>query len=121
MDYVKGQLLYPFYFVYRSILLVASIVIVTLPALIEVLLGRALKLGNFVHLFRFLSSYPLGTLLFSSIVGFFAPYSSSISPLIHVLRKEDQTLRTSVSIDEQYWLRNPFSSVHAVALTNLGS
>ena len=122
MDYIKGQLVYPFYFVYRSLLLLAAFVIISIPTLVEILRGRGRRLSKFVNLFAFLSSYPLGTHLLSAIVGFFAPYSSSISPTIHMLRRdEDDTLRTSVSIDEQLWLRNPFRSIHAVALTNLGT
>lgn len=113
-------MIYPFYFVYRSLLLVAALVVISLPALVELLRGRAHRLLNFVNLFSFLSSYPLGTHLLSAIIGFFAPYSSSISPTVHMLRRDGDTLRTSVSIDEQLWLRNPFRSIHAVALTNLG-
>lgn len=56
-----------------------------------------------------------GTHVLAFYVGLVAPYSSSISPCIIKLTKEECV----VSIEDRPWLRNPFNSVHAIALANL--
>ena len=70
------------------------------------------------HLFTWnqCKSVPFGKSFFSSLICFFAPYSASISPLIIELTETT----AAASIVERPWLKNPFNSVHAVALTNLG-
>jgi hypothetical protein len=54
--------------------------------------------------------------VFSGIISFYAPYTASVSPIV---KRLDRTSCT-VSIQDRPWLRNPFSSVHAIALSNIG-
>lgn len=62
-----------------------------------------------------LSGVPGGRWLFSRLVGWMAPYTGSIRA-----RVEDLDLGYArVSLRERRALRNPFRSVHAVALMNL--
>ncbi len=53
--------------------------------------------------------------MLSFYIGLVAPYSSSISARILKLTKEESV----VAISDLPWLRNPFNSVHAIALANL--
>ncbi len=56
-----------------------------------------------------------GTHVLAFYIGLVAPYSSSISPKIMKLTKDE----CIACIDDRPWLRNPFNSVHAIALANL--
>ena len=56
-----------------------------------------------------------GGQVLSFYIGIVAPYSSSISARILKLTKEESV----VMINDLPWLRNPFNSVHAIALANL--
>ena len=71
---------------------------------------------DFLSLHKTLSRLPLGIYVFSGVVGFVAPYSASVSPCVEVL---DDT-QCEVTISDFWWHRNPFSSIHAIALANLG-
>lgn len=62
------------------------------------------------------SRIPGGRWLFSRLIGRVAPYSGSIRPTVMDLAPG----RARVTIRERRALRNPFASVHAVALANLG-
>ena len=64
------------------------------------------------------SSYWLclqGGQVLSFYIGLVAPYSSSISARILKLTKQESV----VAMSDLSWLRNPFNSVHALALANL--
>ena len=65
---------------------------------------------------RKLAPLPAGRWLFSKLVGWKAPYTGSVRPRVEVL--EPGFCR--VSIRERRALRNPFRSIHAVALLNVG-
>ena len=68
------------------------------------------------EIWRACDASPLGTYAFAGFVNFAAPYTGSVRP---ILTKMDAT-EAEGYIVEQPWLQNPFNSVHAVALTNLG-
>ncbi len=74
------------------------------------------RLGKFVDLWKLLNSFPFGSNVFSGIAAFYAPYTSSIYPTVTDLTKST----CSITISDYPWLRNPFGSIHAVALANLG-
>jgi hypothetical protein len=71
---------------------------------------------GFFDLYDLLARLPLGKYVFSGVVSFFAPYSSSVSPFVKDLSSQGCV----VQIHDWPWLRNPFSSLHAIALANLG-
>lgn len=64
---------------------------------------------------RRLSGVPGGRWVFSKLVGWKAPYTGSVRPRVEVL--EPGFCR--VTIRERRALRNPFRSIHAVALLNV--
>lgn len=57
-----------------------------------------------------------GKIAFSGMISIVSPYSGSISPLV----EKFSTNECRCSIVEKIYLKNPFNSVHALALTNLG-
>ena len=58
----------------------------------------------------------IGRKIFSLLIGFYVPYSGSVSPYIEELSKGSATL----SINEKWFIRNHLKSVHAIALANIG-
>jgi len=63
-----------------------------------------------------LESVPFGKRLFSGLVSFFNPYAGSIHASIEKL----STGYCKASFGEARRIKNPYNSIHAVALTNLG-
>lgn len=72
--------------------------------------------SSFSRLHKHAISVPGGIYAFSGLVGWFAPYSASIAPLVHKLTEEE----CEATMNDWPWLRNPFNSVHALAQSNLG-
>lgn len=57
-----------------------------------------------------------GNLVYSTLIGLAAPYSASVRPTVNYF---DNT-KITCSIQESRSLKNPFNSIHALALANLG-
>mmetsp|Transcript_2606 Transcript_2606/g.6075 ORF Transcript_2606/g.6075 Transcript_2606/m.6075 type:complete len:209 (-) Transcript_2606:207-833(-) len=73
-------------------------------------------------LFRTLGGVPWRGHVFKLLTRFVAPYSASCEPILRRLEAEAKTGKVvcAASMTERPWLKNPFNSLHAVALTNLG-
>eukprot|EP00045_Choanoeca_perplexa_P002289 m.23787 g.23787 ORF g.23787 m.23787 type:complete len:214 (+) comp11430_c0_seq2:170-811(+) len=69
-----------------------------------------------LEIWRACAASPLGAYAFAGFVNFAAPYSGSVRPILTKMN----AIEAEGYIVEQPWLTNPFNSVHAVALTNLG-
>lgn len=95
---------------------IAGVLIALIPLIIKVLTSGPKFLRKFDSFYTFLSQLPFGKAVFSGIACFFAPYTSSISARV----KEFDQNKCIITIRDQPWLRNPFGSVHAIALSNLG-
>lgn len=79
-------------------------------------LSKVAGTGNAVEIFKVAQELPLGNFLADFVIGFYSPYTGTISP--HFI---ELTYKKSViSITERRKIRNPFSSIHAAALINLG-
>lgn len=109
MDAVIAVLLWPFVTLFQYLRFVVGILI-ALPFL---LVSRPRR---HFDLFSTLAPLPLGVHVFSGIIGFYAPYSATIAATVQDLSPKKCVLTFS----DQPWLRNPFSSVHAIALANAG-
>jgi len=91
-------------------------VLLALPLAIVVVLTKGVKsLILMDKLHKFLSKLPCGQTLFSLMVGISSPYSASVRPRFIKLEKDE----CKACMQDRPWLRNPFASLHAIALANL--
>jgi acyl-coenzyme A thioesterase PaaI-like protein len=116
MDAIKGFLFYPVYAVATYLRFVAGVSLVLVPSLFRIIFKGPKSLKKFTALFEFLSAYPLGVHVFSGIVCYFAPYTASIGSTVRELVPG----KCIVTMPDLPWLQNPFNSLHAIALSNLG-
>jgi acyl-coenzyme A thioesterase PaaI-like protein len=79
-------------------------------------IGALLYGESIVSVYENLSRKPLGKWLFSKAIGRLAPYTGSIKPYILELT----TGHVVVQFTDRRFVRNHLSSVHAMALANLG-
>src|SRR5688572_16003105 len=63
-----------------------------------------------------LKDLPMGLAIFSRLIGWMAPYTGTITPRVEKL----DSGYARISMDDHRGIRNHLSSVHAVALMNLG-
>lgn len=98
-----------------ALVLIGLVPVLPLVALDSVRRGpsAALRISS---LARCCARAPLGMRVLSGFVGVSAPYSASIGALIR--RVDGGSVEASMT--ERPWLRNPFASIHALALANLG-
>ncbi len=71
--------------------------------------------NELVRAWKLLRPLPQGKKLFSLAIGFYVPYTGSISPQVQSV--EDGLAR--VAMEDQRKVRNHLNSIHAVALANL--
>eukprot|EP01134_Creolimax_fragrantissima_P007223 CFRG7223T1 len=74
------------------------------------------KLNTSAQIFKFCEPLPFGHATFSGFIDIISPYSASVSSTC-VEHSEKRSICVMV---ERPWHRNPFGSVHACALANLG-
>ena len=68
------------------------------------------------EIYKLLEGRILGRQAFNGIISMVSPYSSSIHPNVECFEKKE----CKCSIEDRRYLRNPFNSIHALALSNLG-
>ncbi len=91
--------------------------LVAFPALLfKVVKDGYSSIANHCALYAFLKTLPLGIYTYSGLTGFFAPYSGSVNPIVTRFTMSE----CEVTMNDHAWLRNPFQSIHALALANLG-
>ncbi|KNE55299.1 hypothetical protein AMAG_01206 [Allomyces macrogynus ATCC 38327] len=87
-----------------------------LPAALRNLTAAAQRL-DFLTLYRQCHRVPfLGPTLFSAFIRYAAPYSASACPRV----TQFDLGRCHIELEDRWRLRNPFGSVHALALLNIG-
>ncbi|MDB5036689.1 MAG: hypothetical protein JWQ35_217 [Bacteriovoracaceae bacterium] len=69
-----------------------------------------------LNLWNKLSPLPFGKKIFSLLIGWYVPYTGSISPQIKALEKGKARLQ----MKDRRRVRNHLRSVHAIALMNMG-
>lgn len=119
MDTIKTFFFWP---IHATISLATSIVgwtILSLPCLLRLIIKGKRGFSNNIDIYSFFSKFPLGTHCFSTLIPFTAPYSGSIECHICDLSQKDDIITCSGTIENLPWLRNPFQSIHAVAMTNV--
>jgi len=57
-----------------------------------------------------------GTIAYNKLISQLSPYSGSISPKV----EEFTETNIKVSMTEHRYIKNPFNSIHAIAISNLG-
>ena len=117
MDGVTGFVFWPVVTVFTYSRFLVSCVCATPYVLWKILIKRKSPLASYSRFYQELKSVPLGKYLFSGLIGFYAPYQMSVMPCVEELTESGFC---SITMPDLPWVRNPFSSVHAAALTNLG-
>lgn len=107
----------PFIYAFEVVLFLPKAVLAGFFLAFKALISGTPRKRGVVDLFDFFCSVPFGNQLFSSrlVLGLIAPYTSSIDAEVVEIRPGF----ARVIMKDRPWLRNPFSSLHAVALTNL--
>ncbi len=136
-DSIKSFFLWPLVTISLYIRFVVGLLIVLVPILLHATFSTMHHddyniFNDFAALYRLLHRLPLGKYVFSGLTGFFAPnnafYASVVTKLIGSGIKLDPNTGENVPVHsecEAYqpdfpWYRNPFGSMHAVALISLG-
>ncbi|GMH89675.1 hypothetical protein TL16_g11529 [Triparma laevis f. inornata] len=109
-----SQLLQPIFRTFDTILLILALLI-NLPIILFTLIRNPKLPSNFLLLFNTLQPLPLGSKIFTYLISLVAPYSGSLNATCLTLTSKSCT----VECKETSYLKNPFNSMHACALTNL--
>ncbi|GAB5371164.1 hypothetical protein AAMO2058_001555800 [Amorphochlora amoebiformis] len=115
-DAFVSFILHPLFLLKQAVIVLLALIIAIVPFLVRSVQGKPLNLKKFRPIFQFLEPLPLGKHLFSFMVGLFAPYTGTIEA--HVERFEAHEVE--ISMEDQPWKRNPYQSIHFIALANLG-
>jgi acyl-coenzyme A thioesterase PaaI-like protein len=116
MEAIKSILIWPIITLISYIRFTIGVCFCIPSCLLLLLNKNRRELSTHDNLFKFMNNIPLGNYVFSGLIGFFAPYSASIN--LYVLSFEKD--RCIATIEDYPWLKSPFSSIHAIALANLG-
>ena len=119
MDTIKTLFLWPLHATKSVIKTTLGWTILVIPCLLRLVMKGKRGFSNNIDIFDFFSQFPLGSHCFSTLIPLTAPYSGSIEANVFQLSKKDEIITCAGTIENLPWLRNPFQSVHAVAMTNL--
>jgi hypothetical protein len=119
MDTLKTVFLWPLHATKTFVTSVIGWSILAIPCLLRLLTKGMKGFSNNLEIFTFMSKFPLGIHCFSTLIPLTAPYSGSVEGHIFDLSRKENTITCRGTIENLPWLRNPFQSVHAIAMTNL--
>jgi acyl-coenzyme A thioesterase PaaI-like protein len=115
MDAIGALILKPGHDIMIAFVSIVLGIFVAVPALcLGVIRKRTLKM-NIVGAFEALKPFRGGRYIFSRVVGLFAPYSATIGAFVEHLEPGV----AHCCMNDAPWKRNPFASIHAIALANL--
>ena len=89
-----------------------SLAIIYLPVIIPILKNKY----NPVKIWNLLNNKIYGKYVFSFLIGIISPYSYTINPIFKSFTNKE----CICYINDSFLIRNPFKSIHSVALCNLG-
>jgi len=117
MDAVKSAILFPIVSLIQYTRFTLSSIII-LPFLgINYITSGKKALTNF-NIYKLSRTFPyIGKYFFSGLVSFFATYTANISGIVEELNDVNGSI---IYLYDYPWLRNPYQSIHAIALANLG-
>lgn len=116
MDALKGFFLWPLYVV-TTYTQFWAVMLINSPAFVARIANSGVKsIAKIGDLHDFCKTLYFGNVIMSGVVGMYAPYSASVGASIDDLTHDTCT----VSMRDYPWLRNPFQSLHAVAMINIG-
>lgn len=115
MDFFVSFLVWPLVISFSYLKVIVGFLIMFIPYIIRLLTNGSSSLNSFIALFRFLKPLPFGREVFSGIASMTSPYSGSI--IFKVIDFNENQL--TISLYDYPWMRNPFRSLHAVALMNV--
>jgi hypothetical protein len=119
MDAIKTFFLWPVHIAKGLLVTLLGWTILILPCIFRFLTKGKRGFSNNLDIFAFMDQFPLGAHCFSTLVPFTAPYSGSVEGHVSDLSRKGDVITCSGSIENLPWLRNPFQSVHAIAMTNM--
>lgn len=106
-------------YVLECLVLLVALLIAIVPAAMAYFFNRKV-FSNLAEIFSFFSKLPFGIDLLSVGLGLTAPYSGSVNPKVRNIEMTERSVSVTVTCEDRQWLRNPFNSMHAVALSNIG-
>jgi hypothetical protein len=114
-DGLLALIFYPLDYLIQVFITIFLGIFVLIPAFTVAILTKGPKVFKKTHgIYSALRDWPGGSFIFLKLVAFIAPYSGSIGGNIEFLEPGV----CKAHMDDRPWLRNPFSSVHAIALVN---
>ena len=102
MDALKSCLIWPFVILFSYVRFLFACIFSS-PFLIFTILKGKNPLSDFTGMFNSILKFPLGKYLFSGLISFYAPYTSSILPVVNELTSDTCV----VTMRDWPWLRNP--------------
>ncbi|KAG2373992.1 hypothetical protein C9374_011657 [Naegleria lovaniensis] len=105
-----------FVFLILLVLVLSVFAFLYIIPVLRVSKARPLKIYETIHALPFIGRTFLADYYMSRLIGFMAPYTDNIRPIIERMDEHE----TVVRITEKASMKNPFNSIHAAALVNLG-
>mmetsp|Transcript_4612 Transcript_4612/g.9091 ORF Transcript_4612/g.9091 Transcript_4612/m.9091 type:complete len:199 (-) Transcript_4612:208-804(-) len=116
LDAVLSTVIKPLQGLADTIRIFLAVIVCILPIIYRYISSGKRSFAKLDELFNFLSTLPGGRFLFNRLLLWLSTtYTETCRPTVTKI----STTEASAYIDDNVWMRNPFSSIHAVALANL--
>uniref|UniRef100_A0A6T8PQ54 Thioesterase domain-containing protein n=1 Tax=Hemiselmis andersenii TaxID=464988 RepID=A0A6T8PQ54_HEMAN len=116
MDAVLSTFLKPLIGILDAVRILLAVIVCILPIIFRYISKGKRAFSKLDELFIFMSSLPGGRFIFNRLLLWItSTYTETVRPTVTKLTPSGAT----VFVDNQVWMRNPFNSIHALALGNL--